>query len=202
MAVSGTPHFDLDAVIEALSAGQVIGLPTDTVYGLAAVLQRAPIDRIFEAKGRPPGLALPVLIGERHQVDVVASTFPEPAVRLAQRFWPGPLTIVVRAKRTVGALVGGDGRSVGIRWPAHPLVEQICLSVGPIAMTSANRHGAPACTSAEQLRAIFDPGEVSVVVDGGPCDGSPSTVVDCVSRTPSCVREGALRWAEIEAALA
>lgn len=200
--MNGAPDFDLDPVIKALAAGQVVGLPTDTVYGLAAALQRGPIDRIFEAKGRPPGLALPVLIGERHQVDAVASTFPETAIRLAARFWPGPLTIVVRAKRAVGALVGGDGRSVGIRWPAHPLVEQICLSVGPIAMTSANRHGAPACTSAEQLRTIFDPREVTVVVDGGPCDGAPSTVIDCVSRTPGCMREGALPWAEIEAALA
>ncbi|MGH8995583.1 MAG: L-threonylcarbamoyladenylate synthase [Acidimicrobiales bacterium] len=200
--MSGAPEFDLEPVIEALAAGQVVGLPTDTVYGLAGALRRGPIDRIFEAKGRPPGLALPVLIGERHQVDAVASTFPEAAVRLAERFWPGPLTIVVRAKRAVGALVGGDGRSVGIRWPAHPLVEQVCLAVGPIAMTSANRHGEPACTSAEQLRAIFDPGEVTVIVDGGPCDGASSTVIDCVSRTPSCMREGALPWAEIEVALA
>jgi L-threonylcarbamoyladenylate synthase len=193
---------ELGPIVEALAGGRVVGLPTDTVYGLAARLDPEAVDRIFAAKGRPPNLALPVLIGAREQVGLVAASFGEPAVRISEHFWPGALTLVVRAKRTVGHLIGGDGRTVGIRWPDHPLVEQLCLEVGPIAVTSANRHGEPPCTSARAVVATFGDDEVAVVVDGGQCDGTPSSVVDCSKRSPRCLREGAVAWSEIQAALA
>jgi tRNA A37 threonylcarbamoyladenosine synthetase subunit TsaC/SUA5/YrdC len=108
---------------------------------------------------------------------------------------------VVRAKRAVGALVGGDKRTVGIRWPDHPLVEQLCLAVGPLAVTSANRHGRPPCTSAQAVLESFDADEVVAVVDGGACDGIPSSIVDCSGQTTTCLREGAIAWSEIEALL-
>jgi L-threonylcarbamoyladenylate synthase len=195
------PADDLDPVIELLAAGAVVGLPTDTVYGLAGRLDRDTVDRVFSAKGRPPGLALPVLIGAREQVGLVAASFPGPAEAISSRWWPGPLTIVVRARRSIGGLVGGDGRTVGIRWPDHPLVEQLCLAVGPLAVTSANRHGEPPCTSAGQVSRVFSGDEVAAVVDGGDCDGRQSSVVDCARRRPTCVREGAISWSEIEALL-
>jgi L-threonylcarbamoyladenylate synthase len=195
------PSDDLGPMLAVLRAGGVLGVPTDTVYGLAAHLDRAAVDRIFAAKGRPADLALPVLLGARDQVDRVATSFPAAAVTLAQRFWPGPLTIVVRSRRAIGQLVGGDGRTVGLRWPNHPLVEQLCLAIGPLAVTSANRHGEPPCTSAGRVRAAFGAGLVAAVVDGGDCSGEPSTVVDCAKRHPSCVREGAISWSEIARAL-
>jgi L-threonylcarbamoyladenylate synthase len=195
------PTDELAPILAVLRAGGVLGLPTDTVYGLAAQLDRASVDRLFAAKGRPANLALPVLVGALDQVDRVATTFPAAAVTLAERFWPGPLTIVVRSRRSIGQLVGGDGRTVGIRWPNHPLVEQLCLAMGPLAVTSANRHGEPPCTSAGRVRAAFGAVLVAAVVDGGDCSGEPSTVVDCAKRRPACVREGAISWSEITRAL-
>jgi L-threonylcarbamoyladenylate synthase len=193
---------DLGPIIEALAGGSVVGLPTDTVYGLAARLDAEAVDRIFAAKGRPPDLALPVLIGAREQVGLVAASFPIPAVAISERFWPGAITLVVRARRAVGRLVGGDGKTVGIRWPDHPLVEQLCLEVGPLAVTSANRHGEQPCTSPSSLLATFDADEVAAVVDGGECDGMPSSVVDCSRQRPRCLREGAVAWSDVEASLA
>lgn len=192
---------DLAPIVDALVHGSVVGLPTDTVYGLAARLDRPAVDGLFSAKGRPPDLALPVIIGARDQVALVAASFPAAALALSERFWPGPLTLVVRAKRAVGALVGGDRRTVGLRWPDHPLVEQLCLAVGPLAVTSANRHGRPPCTSAQAVLESFDAGQVVAVVDGGTCDGTPSSVVDCSGRRPTCLREGAVAWPDIEAVL-
>ena len=195
------PADDLDPVVDLLAAGAVVGLPTDTVYGLAARLDRTAVDRVFSAKGRPPGLALPVLIGAREQVGLVVASFPATAEAISTRWWPGPLTIVVKAKRSIGGLIGGDGRTVGIRWPDHPFVEQLCLAVGPLAVTSANRHGEPPCTSAGQVGRMFSGDQVAAIVDGGECDGRPSSVVDCARRRPTCVREGAISWSEIEALL-
>ena len=192
---------ELDAVADALHDGRVIGLPTDTVYGLGVALDEHATQRLFDVKGRPPGFALPVLVGERGQVNRVASSFPPAAVTLAAAFWPGPLTLVVPAKRSIGRLVGGDGRTVGMRWPASPFVEELCLRVGPLAVTSANRHGERPAIRSEEVVGGFDRSEVAIVVAGIAAGGTPSSVVDCASRTPTCLREGALSWPELEAAL-
>jgi tRNA threonylcarbamoyl adenosine modification protein (Sua5/YciO/YrdC/YwlC family) len=193
---------DLETVASVLLDGGVVGLPTDTVYGLAVRLERSAIDRVLAAKGRPSSLALPVLVGVRAQLDAVASSFPPAAAVLAERFWPGPLTLVVPAKRAIGRLVGGDGRTVGLRWPDHPFVEQLCLEVGPLAVTSANRHGEPPSTTADEVAGAFLAKEVVAVVDGGVADSSPSSVVDCSRKRPTSVREGAVPWSAIESALA
>ncbi len=201
MSAPATVGFgELGRVIDELRAGSVVAIPTDTVYGLAATLERAPIAAVFEAKGRPGGLALPVLIGGRDQLDRVAASFPAAASRLTERFWPGPLTVVVGARRKIGRLLGGDGRTVGIRWPDHPFVEELCLAAGPLAVTSANAHGEVPCTTAPAVCDRFDASSVALVVDGGPCAGTPSTVVDCTAE-PRCLREGALGWAILEAEL-
>jgi L-threonylcarbamoyladenylate synthase len=193
----------LDAAAEALDDGLVVGLPTDTVYGLAARVDRqAGIAAVFAAKGRPPDVALPVLVGRWRQVHEVASTWPRQASMLAARFWPGPLTVVVPARPDVGRAVGGDGRTVGIRRPAHRGVRALCQLAGPLAVTSANRHGERPCTTAAEVAAAFFPDRsVALVLDGGPCDGEPSTVVDCTVSPPVCLREGGVPWSWVEASL-
>ncbi|HLJ07688.1 MAG TPA: Sua5/YciO/YrdC/YwlC family protein, partial [Acidimicrobiia bacterium] len=106
------PVDDLAPIVERLEQGLVVALPTDTVYGLAVRLEPDAVDRVFSAKGRPTDLALPVLIGRLDQVGLLTPSFGPPATVLAARFWPGALTLVVRARRRVGALVGGTGATV------------------------------------------------------------------------------------------
>jgi L-threonylcarbamoyladenylate synthase len=189
-------------VLEALAAGLVVALPTDTVYGLAARLDRPEgTAAIFRAKGRPPGLALPVLVGRWRQALDVAAAWPRAASQLAARFWPGALTVIVPVAPELGERLGGGGATVGLRHPDHRLVRALCRRAGPLTVTSANRHGAPPCTTAEEVRSVFSARDVVAVVDGGRCDGEPSTVVDCIVSPPACLREGAIPWSWIEASL-
>lgn len=192
----------LDAAVAALGDGKVVAIPTDTVYGLAARIDRPDaMAAIFAAKGRPPGLALPVLVGRWRQARAVASSWPRSASMLAARFWPGALTVVVPVDERLGAALGGNGTTVGLRRPHHKLVEALCRRAGPIATTSANRHGLPPCTTAADVRDTFGESDVALVIDGGTCDGQPSTVVDCTVSPPACLREGAIAWSWIEASL-
>lgn len=177
----------------------MVALPTDTVYGLAARIDRPEaLAEIFELKGRPAGLAVPVLVGRWRQVRQVAASWPRDASMVAARFWPGPLTVVVPVRPGLGELLGGDGRTVGVRRPRHRLVQSICRAAGPLAVTSANLHGRPPCTTADEVAEAF-PG--LLVVDGGVCDKEPSTVVDCTVSPPACLRQGGIPWAWVEAAL-
>jgi L-threonylcarbamoyladenylate synthase len=188
------------AVLAALAAGAVVGLPTDTVYGLGARLDRPEaLAAVFEAKGRPPGLALPVLVSDEAQARSVAADWPPLAARLAGGLWPGALTLVVPVDPARGRRLGGDGRTVGLRCPDHRLVRSLCAEAGPLAVTSANPHGAPPATTAEAVRAAFaSSAAVAVVLDGGTCDGVPSTVVDATGPEPVCLRPGGLAWADVE----
>jgi L-threonylcarbamoyladenylate synthase len=193
---------ELDRASAILDAGGVVAVPTDTVYGLAARLDRPDaISAVFELKGRPQGLALPVLVGEEDQLDEVVSRWPPAAHLLAARFWPGPLTLVVPAPPAVGRLVGGEGATVGVRHPRHPVIEGLLRLSGPLAVTSANLHGQQPCTSAAEVTRVFGAGVVAAVLDGGPCDGEPSTVVDLAAGPPRCLRAGAIGFKAILAAL-
>jgi tRNA threonylcarbamoyl adenosine modification protein (Sua5/YciO/YrdC/YwlC family) len=200
--VPETARRAVDAVLEVLAAGGVVALPTDTVYGVAAL----PVDPIavaalFAVKERPVDVALPVLVGELAQVPAVAAPLGGYAADLARRFWPGPLTLVVpRAPDFVADLGGPPERSgtVGVRWPDHAFVAAVCRRAGPLAVTSANRHGAPPCATAEDVQAAFATGRrPELVVDGGTCAGEPSTVVDCTGAEPRCLRHGALPFDEL-----
>ncbi len=192
----------LESAVAALADGEVVAIPTDTVYGLAARIDRpGAMAAIFTGKGRPPGLALPVLVGRWRQALDVASSWPRSASVLAARFWPGALTVVVPVDPVLGGHLGGDGTSVGLRRPSHKFVQALCRRAGPLATTSANRHGAPPCTTAAEVRDAFGAEVVALVVDGGTCDARPSTVVDCRVSPPACLREGAIAWAWVEASL-
>ncbi len=190
-----------EAAVTALETGSIVAIPTDTVYGLA-VDPRLPgaTDRLFALKLRPSTLELPVLVADLEQAEGLAGPhgLPAPARRLVDRFWPGSLTIVVARRAGLDWQLGGDGRTIGLRCPAHRVVLALCRRVGPLATTSANRHGRPPITTAVGLTDEFGDA-LAVVVDGGVCDGMPSTVIDATGDTLRCIRNGAVPWSEVGA---
>jgi L-threonylcarbamoyladenylate synthase len=173
---------DADAIeraVEALRAGAIVGLPTETVYGVAVLPAEAPLAKVIAAKDRPPGKGIAVLVDDPAQVEDLVS-MPNAARRLADRFWPGALTLVLELRPGVmlpPALTGGS-RRLGVRVPDHPVPRAIARLVGPIAVTSANRSGEAEALDAEALRDQLG-GSIAVIVDGGhvPGAGTPSTVV-------------------------
>ena len=184
--------------VRALAQGQPIGIPTDTVYGLAVdPFRPGATDRIFAVKRRPRDVSLPLLVTGVEQALEVATGVPDVALELMSRYWPGALTIVIPARPGLGADLGEDEATVGVRSPDHPVPLALCAAAGPLATTSANRHGDPPFVSAEAVAACF--GEaVPVVLDGGICDASPSTVVDCTGQRLKLLREGRIPWSELE----
>ncbi|MCU1495487.1 MAG: threonylcarbamoyl-AMP synthase [Acidimicrobiaceae bacterium] len=193
---------DLDRLAAALQRGEVVAIPTDTVYGLA--VDAGSVDAaasVFALKRRPDSVALPLLVASTDQAAQLAA--PEALERLeqlARSFWPGALTIVVARAAGTNLHVGGDPATIGLRCPEHPLVRELCSIVGPLATTSANRHGEQPCSSADEVRTLF--GSELLVLDGGPCAGEPSTVISLVGPEPVLLRAGPVPFEVIGAALA
>lgn len=186
--------------VRVLAQGMPIGIPTDTVYGLAVDPFRAgATDRIFAAKRRPRDVSLPLLVSGVEQALSVSTAVPARALELMARYWPGPLTIVIPARPGLGADLGDDDVTVGVRAPDHPVPLALCAAIGPLATTSANRHGEPPMTTAAEVDASFGDA-LGVVLDGGACAGSPSTVVDCTGEELKLLREGRIPWAELRGA--
>jgi L-threonylcarbamoyladenylate synthase len=178
----------------ALGAGQVVGIPTDTVYGLAVdPWAQGASEAVFAIKGRPRRVVLPVLVAGVEQAHDLGDIGPV-AFALMRRWWPGALTIVVAARPDLGADLGGDGTTVGLRCPAHLVALALCAG-GPLATTSANLHGEPPVTTAAELAASL-PG-VALVVDGGPCRQDPSSVVDTTGPHLGLLRAGSVPWEDI-----
>ena len=187
--------------VKALSGGDIIALPTDTVYGLAAdPFHTGASDRLFRLKGRPRSVELPVLVGSEAQALALCTAVPAAARRLMRRYWPGPLTLVLPRRPDLQADLGEEDATIGIRCPNHPVPLAVCEQVGAIATTSANRHRETPCTTAKEVSEAMG-GELVLVLDAGVCDGLPSTVVDCTGEAPKVLREGRLRSEEIIAAL-
>ncbi len=183
--------------VRALAQGVPIGIPTDTVYGLAVdPFRPGATDRIFEVKRRPRDVSLPLLVSGVDQALDVSTAVPALALQLMEHYWPGPLTIVIPAAPGLGADLGEDELTVGVRSPDHPVPQALCAAAGPLATTSANRHGEPPMTSANEVAETFGDA-VPVVLDAGICAGSPSTVVDCTGRDLKLLREGRIPWAEL-----
>jgi tRNA threonylcarbamoyl adenosine modification protein (Sua5/YciO/YrdC/YwlC family) len=187
---------------KALRAGAVVAVPTDTIYGLAVdPSQPEAVAQLFALKERPTDVALPVLVDGREQLSTVAGPLDSAAGHLAERYWPGPLTLVVPRRRNFTTDLGGPRsarHTVGVRWPDHPVVRALCRDLGPLAVTSANRHGAPPATRAGAVAETFaGHDELAVILDGGVCDGAPSTVVECLGPALRCLREGSIPWAEL-----
>lgn len=188
------------AATRALHAGHIIAVPTDTVYGLAVdPFRTGAADRLFALKRRPREVDLPVLVAGEEQALSLAIGVPEPARRLMARYWPGALTLVLPRNPEVAADLGTDDATIGLRCPAHPLPLALCAAAGPLATTSANLHGEPTLSTAADVAATFGDA-VALVLDGGPCAGAPSTVVDCTGDEIKLLREGRIPWSEVLAA--
>jgi len=175
-----------------------VAIPTDTVYGVAVdPFVRDATQRLFEAKHRPTDVRLPVLVDGVDQAAGLVEV-DDRARRLMDNFWPGGLTIILRRKSHVDLALGDDDGTptIGVRCPDHDIPLWLCREVGPLATTSANLHGEPTPPTADEVRALF--GEaVAVVVDGGPCAGAPSTVVDATGAALELRREGSVAWDQV-----
>lgn len=201
MAATAPTRSDLKRALTALRAGQAIGLPTETVYGLAADAGNAEaVARIFALKGRPADHPLIVHIAGIEQLSRFARDVPEPALRLVQAFWPGPLTLILRRQPSVPDAVTGGQDSVGLRAPAHPVAQAVLRAFGGgLAAPSANRFGRISPTRAEHVCDEFG-AAVPLVLDGGPCSvGIESTIVDFTGATPRILRPGRITQDDIEA---
>ena len=192
----------LTAAIDCLRQGGLVALPTDTLYGLAAdVTNDEAITRLFQAKRRAPDVAFPILISEVDEAVALTENIPPLALKLAGRFWPGPLTLVLKRSAAFHSLALAGNDSIALRVPDHAVpLALIGLFGSPITGTSANLSGRPAPrTAAEVIEQLGD--DVDIVIDGGPSPlGIESTVVDLRQDRPRLLREGAVKRRELEAA--
>jgi L-threonylcarbamoyladenylate synthase len=189
--------------VRVLREGGVVAVPTDTVYGLLAVATDRPaVERVYEIKARDPAQPMPLFVGSVEQAELIVE-FNDAARRLAARFWPGALTILLRAKPSFTTRAAAGGDTIGVRVPADPLLREAARQLGPLTGTSANIAGREECRAAGEVRAQLGDA-VDLIVDAPvAADGRPSTVVDCSD--PAAVRvlrEGAIGRDEIVGALA
>jgi L-threonylcarbamoyladenylate synthase len=194
------PHAIEQAAL-ALADGQLVVFPTDTVYGIAARLADDAILRLYLAKERPPDKAIPILLASAEEVEMVAQPLSPQAKRLTERFWPGPLTLVLPKRDGLPQRVSALP-TVGVRVPDHDIARAVVQAAGgALAVSSANRSGqAPARTAAEVLEQLGK--MVAVVIDGGVCDQeAASTVAALDGRTIRVVREGPISEIELQATL-
>jgi L-threonylcarbamoyladenylate synthase len=197
---------DPDAVAEAASAiraGGLVVFPTDTLYGLAAdPFNQAAVERIFRAKARDAERGLPLVASDAAQIAAQLGALPPAAQRLAERFWPGPLTILVSAAAELPEGVSAGTARVGVRVPAHAVARALCrVAQSVLIATSANLSGEPATHEPERLSAPLL-AHVGVLLDAGPtAGGPPSTIIDLTSGTARLIRAGAIPFDVIQACL-
>ncbi len=193
----------LDDALAALRRGEPIGLPTETVYGLAAdAHDPAALRRIYELKGRPSDHPLIVHVADAVTASRWAGDWPDAAEALAEAFWPGPLTLILPRAANVPDEVTGGQDTVGLRVPAHPVAQALLRAFeGGVAAPSANRFGRLSPTTAAHVREEFGDA-VPIVLDGGECEiGLESTIVDLSTDTPRILRPGKISRPEIEAVI-
>ena len=181
----------------------LVAFPTDTYYALgAAALNGEAVARVFAAKRRPPTDPVPVFVADVEQWRMVVSDVPEIALRLAERFWPGPLTIVCRRAPHLPPLLSGGGETIGVRQPGAVIATALCRELGmPVTGTSANTHGFPPPVTAIEVGMDLG-GHVDLILDGGTCPGGhPSTVIDVTRTPPVILRAGGVSADELRDAL-
>ena len=190
---------DLQAAVEWLGNGGIVAFPTDTLYGLAVdPTSPAAVRDLFELKGREARAALPLIASSTRQVEAFCGRLPPLAAKLASRFWPGPLSLLVDAPTRVAPAVHAGRLSVAIRVPAHSIARNLCeLWGGPLTATSANRSGAPAARQVEELGGLAADPHVLIVDAGAAPGGQPSTIVDARGSQVLLVRAGAIAWERV-----
>lgn len=191
------------AATTAVRAGELVVLPTDTVYGVGAdAFDPAAVQRLLDAKGRGRQMPPPVLISSVGTLDALSSQVPSWARLLVEHYWPGPLTIVVREQSSLQWDLGETRGTVAVRVPQDPVALELLARTGPLAVSSANLSGRPAATDADQAAEMLAE-SVEVILDGGPTtDDRPSTIVDCTAEQPRLLRAGAISAEELRTVLA
>lgn len=183
----------LTAAASAVRGGELVVLPTDTVYGIGAdAFTSKAVDALLAAKRRGRDMPVPVLVGSWRTVEGLVDRLPPAAHDLIRAFWPGALTLVVRHAGTLAWDLGDAYGTVAVRMPLHPVAVELLQRTGPMAVSSANVTGRPPATTVDEAVAQLGE-EVSVYLDGGPsAQAVPSTIVDCSGPVPRLLRAGAL----------
>jgi L-threonylcarbamoyladenylate synthase len=205
LILDGQDPASVAAAAQTLRAGELVGLPTETVYGLAAdAASDTAVAKIFAAKGRPSNHPLIVHVADAAGVDPFAQAVPDFARQLMQAFWPGPLTLILPRRPEVGAATAGGQDSIGLRCPAHPVAHAVLLAcralgVQGLAAPSANQFGRVSPTTAAHVQGEF--GDGLLILDGGACEvGIESTIIDCTRGAPVLLRPGAITREQVQAA--
>lgn len=193
---------ELDRAAQLVRSGGLVAIPTETVYGLGAnALDARAVARIYEVKGRPSTSPLIVHVASVEMALDLVTEWPEGAGRLAARYWPGPLTMVLRKKQVVPDIVTAGLPTVGLRMPAHPAALELIRRAGvPIAAPSANRFTEVSPTTAEHVRRSLG-GEIDMILDGGPCEVGIESAVISLTGAPVLLRPGMLKREEVETVL-
>lgn len=196
------PHI-IQYAASLIGRGQVVGIPTDTFYGLAAdPYNLAAVEAVYDIKGRPEQKALPILVSSLEQAVGIVRDLPDAFLKLAQKFWPGALTMVVDATHRMPLKVTGNTGRIAVRWPGSKIACGLIETCGgPVTGTSANISGFPACSSGEQLAKQM--GErLPLILDGGENKGAlASTIVDLRGDDWRILREGVIAEKDIRAAM-
>src|SRR5437762_3519208 len=196
-------HPAIARAAEIIQRGGLVAMPTETVYGLAAnALDPAAVERVFAAKLRPSWDPLIVHIASREMLSLVASEVPQKIEHLSERFWPGPLTLLLRRSAKIPAIVTAGRPNVAVRMPAHPVAQSLIRAAGvQLAAPSANLFGRTSPTSAEHVLHDLD-GRIDAVLDAGGTDvGVESTVLDALRDPPLLLRPGGVTREQLEAVL-
>ncbi len=195
-------HSAIDRALEVLKSGGLVAFPTDTVYGVGALaFDDTAVRSIYVAKARDPEKAIPVLLGDAAALQLITNDVPPMARRLAQVFWPGAITLVVKKNARLPESVSSSA-TVGVRVPDHAVARRLLDAAGPMAVTSANASGQASPSTAGEVMAQLH-GRVPLILDGGRTPGGiPSTLVDCTGSTPIVLRAGPISLQEILDALA
>ena len=183
----------ITAAVTAVAEGGLVVLPTDTVYGIGAdAFTPSAVSALLAAKGRGRSVPPPVLVGSVRAAAALTESLGAFGQDLIDEFWPGPLTLVFRASPTLNWDLGDTLGTVAVRMPLHAIALELLRRTGPMAVSSANRHGSPPATTAGEAQAQLADG-VSVYLDGGPCaDSVPSTILDLTGTVPRMLRAGAV----------
>jgi tRNA threonylcarbamoyl adenosine modification protein (Sua5/YciO/YrdC/YwlC family) len=199
----GDPDIRVDAIrtaADSIEAGELVVLPTDTLYGLGAgAFDEVAVADLLRAKGRGRDMPVPVLVGSWTTIDGLVTVVDSRTRSLIEAFWPGGLTLVVRHAPSLSWDLGDAGGTVAVRMPLHPVAIELLEKTGPLAVSSANRHGHPAAQTAMEARAQLGDDVAVYLEDGQVAGGVASTIVDVTGGRPQILRLGAISAAELRA---